>query len=522
MRKEYIDDVGAQIEKLDWAFPFQRTGPYPIDRSSLFSSLSDAQKYAKGVTGTNVTDSRELSGSAYVGQIIVVKEGTSYNAYIIIKEGNLLRLATTTSTGDFATDIADLKSQIKALSDKTELFLKEANDYTDSRIPTVSSEDKYIIVSTNSAYIFDFYSYGRKVITDLSVFPLIVSGAVEGYLTDDNFFDTDRVRVTFQIRNEGEGYVSPQPYIVYGPNEEKSIINPNVDIALSDSQSLERITIELAGKESDEALSINNISNGAITLSPLKMDYQLSIIEANLKTLIGTQTTAAMEFKGVAQGLPTGSPNKGDMYKVTGSFTIPAANNAQEAVDVTVKFGDVIVYDDNKQWYVIPSGDDIEDTWRTIKVNGETILGSGTTTESLDFTVGDDEPGQLKINKTLLQLFTLGDGLTNNGKKIDINIAATDESGNPIANNLSLTSEGLVVPKPNISLGIGDMSGWVSMKLSGDGGGFIPINGTTGIKATQVDLTYEDSRQPGLQIELNTDAIFILDGGNAVGEYSAT
>ena len=33
---EYIYDVVNQTSKLDWAFPFQRTGAFPIDRSILF------------------------------------------------------------------------------------------------------------------------------------------------------------------------------------------------------------------------------------------------------------------------------------------------------------------------------------------------------------------------------------------------------------------------------------------------------------------------------------------------------
>ena len=52
---------------MDWAFPLQRTDAFPLDRSSLFSSLEDAKLYAKG-SG----DERGLGGSSYVGQSISV------------------------------------------------------------------------------------------------------------------------------------------------------------------------------------------------------------------------------------------------------------------------------------------------------------------------------------------------------------------------------------------------------------------------------------------------------------------
>ena len=78
---EYIFDVINQTSKLDWAFAFQRTGSFPLDRSSLFSSLTDAEAYARG----DKTDSRELGGSSYVGQLISVYDETnnSVSLYII-------------------------------------------------------------------------------------------------------------------------------------------------------------------------------------------------------------------------------------------------------------------------------------------------------------------------------------------------------------------------------------------------------------------------------------------------------
>ena len=76
---------------------------------------------------------------------------------------------------------------------------------------------------------------------------------------------------------------------------------------------------------------------------------------AELKTLIESTATAAMEFKGAATALPE-NPARGDMYKVTAAFKVGEED---------VKVGDSIVYD-GEQWVIIPSGDDIEDTWRPV------------------------------------------------------------------------------------------------------------------------------------------------------------
>lgn len=82
---------------------------------------------------------------------------------------------------------------------------------------------------------------------------------------------------------------------------------------------------------------------------------EFGINENELKDLIAAETTAAMEFKGAASALPE-NPAKGDMWKVSAVFKVN---------DADVKVGDAIVYN-GEEWFIIPSGDDIEDTWRPV------------------------------------------------------------------------------------------------------------------------------------------------------------
>ena len=65
---EYIFDVASQQGKIDWPGALQRSDAFPLDRSSLFSSLEDAEKY---ITGT-ASDERKLGATSYIGQIISV------------------------------------------------------------------------------------------------------------------------------------------------------------------------------------------------------------------------------------------------------------------------------------------------------------------------------------------------------------------------------------------------------------------------------------------------------------------
>ena len=137
--------------KLDWAMPFQRTGAWPLDRSSMFESYADALAYAR----QDLTDKRKLGANSYVGQLIVVygndagiqdkdtgeiKYTQEVAGYIITAVGqsaSLMKLAQTTSTGDFGKDIIALNTAVGAL---------------DGRIKAL--EEKPDVVDTNTKYTF--------------------------------------------------------------------------------------------------------------------------------------------------------------------------------------------------------------------------------------------------------------------------------------------------------------------------------------------------------------------------------
>ena len=116
-------DIELFKSKLDWAMPFQRTGKFPLDRTSIFDSYEDALKYAKG----DGSDERALGGTSYVGQLIIVNGAGSDGstpevaAYVIGATGEspiLIKLAQTTASGDLAADVAALQSLTSQLKNK--------------------------------------------------------------------------------------------------------------------------------------------------------------------------------------------------------------------------------------------------------------------------------------------------------------------------------------------------------------------------------------------------------------------
>ena len=149
--------------------------------------------------------------------------------------------------------------------------------------------------------------------------------------------------------------------------------------------------------------------NGAVTADQLKTDLGLGaaaykgiangitqnetglttggLVYAFIASALSTIPTP-MQFKGTVGASGSGatitslpaasSSNKSHMYKVISAGTYQT---------ITCKVGDALI-SDGSAWILIPSGDDIEDTHRAIKVNGTQLLASGISTGAVNFVNG--------------------------------------------------------------------------------------------------------------------------------------
>lgn len=141
---DYILDVVNQNTKLDWAMPFQRTGAFPLDRSSVFSSYADAVKYAAGAGD----DERGLGGTSYVGQTVSVYNNGSVTLYIIEANRSLKEVGSAPAGDNVSIEFANGKLQVKgfgkgyykyvpATSDEAEKYQFVADDFIAGLEPRV-------------------------------------------------------------------------------------------------------------------------------------------------------------------------------------------------------------------------------------------------------------------------------------------------------------------------------------------------------------------------------------------------
>lgn len=85
----------------------KRGNPIPLDTTAVWYNKAELETYAAS------------GATAYVGQVLTLVAGGKCEAYMISNEaGTLVKLAQTTASGDFASDVANLQTQVEGLVEK--------------------------------------------------------------------------------------------------------------------------------------------------------------------------------------------------------------------------------------------------------------------------------------------------------------------------------------------------------------------------------------------------------------------
>lgn len=85
----------------------KRGNPIPLDTTAVWYNKTELETYAAS------------GATAYVGQVLTLVAGGKCEAYMISNEaGTLIKLAQTTASGDLASDVANLQTQVEGLVEK--------------------------------------------------------------------------------------------------------------------------------------------------------------------------------------------------------------------------------------------------------------------------------------------------------------------------------------------------------------------------------------------------------------------
>lgn len=156
-------------------------------------------------------------------------------------------------------------------------------------------------------------------------------------------------------------------------------------------------SLSVTDNESGNVLTDVTVSGHTITLKRGLDVYSKSetYTKDEVNTQIAAATNAAVVLRGTlgTNGTKTALPTPeyktlGDAYKVVTT----AEYVTKGTTKVSAKEGDLFICyttdDTNYDWILVPSGDDVEDTWRPIKINGTEKFGTAISSNTLDLTAG--------------------------------------------------------------------------------------------------------------------------------------
>lgn len=227
-------------------------------------------------------------------------------------------------------------------------------------------------------------------------------------------------------------------------------------------------------------------------------------LEALIKGLIATETTGAMNFKDTTATLPE-NPVKGDMYKVAGE-------NINIVIDEkSAKAGDTIIYNGEK-WVLIPSGDDIEDTWRKIIAGGNELAND----EALELIAGEnvtitENAGKVTISSSYED--------THYESKLIVGNEGTDAADENVVENgnvrLNLVEDGVVKSSHKL-VGAGGITVTHTKAEGEDGENVITIEAAEGAKYDLAAKTENNEAILSLAGTDNTEDKVAIVGDDAV------
>ena len=393
----FVDNYG----KLDWALEFNRTGTFPLDRSTMFSSYADALAYAK----MDGSDSREIGGTAYIGQLIAVYgpgvDGSTQEvaAYIITAVGEgatLQKLAQSSASGDYGEDIANLQAAVGAIqgditaiegsiySDAEQRTLKEATSSTPGFMSAADKakldgvaegaqvnviEGVAIQTTPDGGYTdlqivakkaqLDLSNYATK--QDLAAIPKFAIAVVEELPTQD-ISDT-----TIYLVPQEEGEASGQDiYDEYIHVEDQWELIGNTDIDLSGYATTEAmntaiqaavadmatqtwVTGQLGSYATTEALT-SGLAGKADTTTVSGIDGRLTTAEGEIDTLqsdvatkldqnaVDARIAAATIQASQVSGKVASAAQADNAAKVTNALTVgDKTYNGSAAVEITAE-----------------------------------------------------------------------------------------------------------------------------------------------------------------------------------------
>ena len=487
-----IPDEG---KKLDWAKSFQRTGQFPIDRSGWFNSYADAVAYARG----DKSDERGLGGTRYIGQIISVVENNEVKIYKILANSTLEEVGAGKGLGSVT-----------------------AENYTEATgLATADNIGQIIYVKSPETVGETKYDVGAYIVSGVGTVMKLAQSSASGDVTGD-------IAHLQQSVSDIKRDVSTNKDAIAAVNGRIDIINGAAAVAGSVDNKIEAAKTELTGKidavkvtAGDNSVTIGadgrtvSVKVKADADNALKLDAEggLYVTAPKTKEIKGetgnavTVVTGADETTVIKLGIAEGEK----VLTQTASGLKSSLKIDYSDIDQKVRLlgaGDTVISSFDASAFVkdgMLNDAELVTATESNPVNGNT---SGTFVKFTFNAGGDGKIIYLDVT-SLIDVYTAGNGVAVDGKKISIKLSEDEK-------HLEFTAGGVLVTKDIVGAAelktVSDALAALETAVTGEGGV------TTRLTAVETTATDTKMALDKLKENLSEGETFVKDVKAADGE----
>ena len=374
--------MALDFGKLNFSTSFNPTSGFPIDARTYFESYDNA---------ANAAATAEAAGSSntvyYFGQILTVYEGSAVSAYQITPSKTLVKLASTTSSGDLAGDVAELQgavaniqANITSIINGATVVGKATSDAEGNDIVTTYATKAEVNVVSNAvtnaqANITAIEGNITSITANVGALQTTVGNAESGLVKDVNDLKgqiggvtgalhfkgvVEELPVDLSTYNEGDVIlVGNKEYVCNDEDGEKSWVelgdegsyalktttingkplSANVTLTATDvgadpagtaSNAIAGITLSEVPIGANQTLSAISQTNGIVSVTPVAISIEQSLVKG-LTDILGNMATseAVANIEANVNALQTEVGTKVNATQVAGAIANATINASQ-------------------------------------------------------------------------------------------------------------------------------------------------------------------------------------------------
>lgn len=412
MENSYIENFKSYT---DWGTVIVRSNKTPLDRTSIFGSLEDAKKYAKG----DASDKNKLGKTSYIGQFLAVHENDIIDIYQIIGddtkspiERSLRRVVHEVDLSNYSGETSEKLQQI------TDKLIKQSGTTYDCEngflTLSTNNEENNIIIPLNSNYgtfETDITKFSKNRLQFVHCDILFNTSEEAKEYVNGNLISRDRPALFAEPMILKYGDIkNPNILLAIGSVGDGSSVDVNNKLFFIDCAEINKNSIKEYKDSSSISYNIEKNEDGIVFESNVKLQQLKSISGSNYNNIILSENDGLFSYVDVSivdKNLIININGKIKEYKILDQILISnnddnilIKNNDGLYANVSLNYdvlSNVITFNNGKEEKNISLSPFVISSEKTNSIENNIVITKSGTTITSDVLLSNDITNILKI-----------------------------------------------------------------------------------------------------------------------------